>query len=388
MNTDLLHVVPYYHPNSGGPPVVVQRLLEEMSGDDIRSHVITTDACAPTGDNEWISRIPHGELITVVRDAKLGEFAWHASIQKTVDRAVQDARLVAIHGLWSWPNLAAMNASRRHGTPYVIMPHGMLDPNSLARGRFKKQLYGRLIEWPKLRNASAMVYTNAPEQELAESSVPNLPTGHIAPLGTDWPPDTRQQLASEFRARFPQTIGKDCVVFLGRLHPKKGLDLLLPAWRNIVSRHPNACLIIAGKGETKYESKIREQIASNEIDDSVLMAGMLNGRDKWGALAASTLFVLPSYQENFGLAVVESLASGTPVVISKRVNIWNPLQEAGAAAICDLQPNSISETTCTLLNEPDAISSMARAGKACVADNFDWRKTANRFHSLIERYSR
>ncbi len=386
MKADILHVVPYYHPLSGGPPVVVQRLVEEMRRAGVRSRVISTDACAPPGDTAWIASIGSTEEIQIISGARLGEYAWQNELGSLLDRAVTDARMVAVHGCWNWPTLSAMRACRKHSIPYVVMPHGMLDPHSMARGRWKKRLYGPLVEWPVIRDAQAMVYTNEAEQTLARQSVRRLPAGVIAPLGTDWPPDARATLASEFLTKYPQLKGKQCAVFLGRLHPKKGLDLLIPAWKLISQQIADARLIIAGEGSDDFVTDLKNSVKNHSISESVIFTGMLNGRDKWGALAAADLFLLPSYQENFGLAVVEALASGTPAVISRRVNIWQPLVLDQAAVACELDSASVATLTCRLLNDPETRSAMAEAAIDCVRSRFHWKKTSQAFERLLERF--
>src|SRR5262249_32164051 len=141
------------------------------------------------------------------------------------------SRLVHLHTLWTYPTWAAVRACRRHNVPYVVMPHGMIDPNSLARKQLKKYLYGNLIEWRNLRGAHAMLYTHEEEQRLAESTVRGLPRGYVASLGCDDPPEAdRGHLAEEFLSKRAELRGKRIVLFLGRLHPKKGLDLLLGAF--------------------------------------------------------------------------------------------------------------------------------------------------------------
>ena len=247
-----------------------------------------------------------------------------------LDRLVPQCRLVHLHTVWTYPTWAAMKACRRHGVPYVVMPHGMLDPFSLERKWLKKLLYGRLIEWPNLRRAKAMIYTHDAERQLAESSIAGLPSGYIVPLGSDEPPQAgRNVLAEEFLCEHPHLRGRALVTFLSRLHPKKGLDLLIPAFADLVTRRPSAHLVLVGPGEESYVQRLRQLVDQLSIAECVTFIGPLEGRAKWAALAASNVFVLPSFQENFAIVVVEAQRMGVPVVLSRRVNIWEDIVSGG-----------------------------------------------------------
>src|SRR5262249_22116478 len=150
-------------------------------------------------------------------------------------------------------------ACRNAQVPYIVMPHGMLDPHSLKRKWLKKQLYGRFVEWPNLRRARAVVYTTLEERRLAESSVAGLPPAYMVPLGADDPPAApNAELAEEFLQAHPQLRGKVLVTFLSRLHPKKGLDLLIPGFALLATQHPDAQLVLVGPGEADYVLQLRQ----------------------------------------------------------------------------------------------------------------------------------
>ncbi len=159
-----------------------------------------------------------------------------------------------------------------------------------------------------MRAAQAMVYTHAEERRLAEEAVAGLPAGRIVPFGADEPPALeRSVLAEGFLQAHAELRGRKLVIFLGRLHPKKGLDLLIPAFAEVLRAEPESRLVLAGPGDAAYVQFLRQMISQHDIIDKVTFTGPLAHDNKWQALAAGTVFVLPSYQENFALTVVEAL---------------------------------------------------------------------------------
>lgn len=373
---DVTHVIPTMNLATGGPPVVVQRICEHLPALGWTCRVVTTGAAS---DHETdFDGSADGDYETLVFSSRRGgNFAYSKSLSKSIDRIVASSRLVHIHTAWSYPGLAAMRACRRQRVPYVFMPHGMFDPNSLDRKRLKKQLYGQFVEWPAVRSAAAMIYTHEEERRLAESAVRGLPAGFVVPLGADEPPQkSRETLACEFFCRFPQLRGTKLVLFLSRLHPKKGLDLLIPAFRSVAAGNREAHLLIVGGGQDKYVSSLRRMIDDVGIADRATLAGPLHGEVKWEAIAAATMLVLPSYQENFALVVAEAMRLGLPIVLSRRVNIWTDVVESAAGLACDLDAVSIAAAIDRFLSDRSLAESAGCRGQRLVAEKFNWARTA------------
>jgi glycosyltransferase involved in cell wall biosynthesis len=242
---------------------------------------------------------------------------------------------VISHGLWQHQGLAAWRACRATGTARFVFPHGMLDPwfkRAYPRKHLKKWVYWLLAEYHILRSARAVFFTCAEEQRLArESFWLYSATEAIAPLGIADPPADAEAQREAFLSAYPELRGQRFVLFLGRVHPKKGCDLLLEAWARSGTGLANERLVIAGPGDPVYMNLLRESAA--HWPQPPLWTGMLTGSVKWGALRAADAFILPSHQENFGLATVEALACGCPVLLSDKVNIWREIEEDGAGLI-------------------------------------------------------
>jgi glycosyltransferase involved in cell wall biosynthesis len=326
---------------------------------------------------DWKAQYCDGYDLAVFASQGPGNYAYSGQLAAKIDAIVAQSRVVHVHTLWSYLGWTAMRACRRQDVPFIVMPHGMLDPNSLGRKWLKKQLYGRFVEWPQVRAAAAMLYTHAEEQRLAERSVRKLPAGFIVPLGADPPPELpREQLAKQFFHRFPDMCGRKLVLFLSRLHPKKGLDLLIPAFRAVAASQRNAHLVVVGPGDDEYVASLRRLVDSEGLADRATFTGPLLGQAKWEAFSAATVFVLPSYQENFAIVVAEAMRMGLPVVLSRRVNIWSDVVEAGAGRTCDLTADSVARAITHYLDNPSAVEQAGRQGQQLAAERFNWDRTA------------
>ena len=180
---DVVHVIPYMHPSAGGPPVVVDRLCHRLARLGWANRVLTTDTMAWALSDDWTAQYGQDYKLDVFGSRGLAKYGYSEQFAAKIATFVAQSRLVHIHTLWTYPGWAAMRACRRQNVPFVVMPHGMLDPSSLGRKWMKKQLYGRFVEWPQIRAAAAMVYTHQLEQCLAESTVRCLPQGFLRSVG-------------------------------------------------------------------------------------------------------------------------------------------------------------------------------------------------------------
>jgi glycosyltransferase involved in cell wall biosynthesis len=381
----ITHITPYMHPTAGGPPVVVDCLSRELTNRGHVVRVLTSDLFS-NGNFEWTSASERNYQLDIYSAGWPSRFTFSRKFSEGMRLAVQNADIVHIHTLWTYASFGAARACQASKVPYLVMPHGMLDPNSVSRGWLKKQLYGRLLEWPQLRRASGMCYTHPEEERLAEQTYPNLPQGHIVELGCDTPPAAdRSQLREEFLQRHPNLRGKTSVLFLGRLHAKKGLDLLIPAFEQVASHIATVRLLLVGPGEASYVNEVRKSVEAHQLGNRVTFIGPLHGRDKWAAMAASELFVLPSYQENFALAAVDAMRSGLPVLLSRRVNLWQDIVAFGAGRVCELTVESVAAEILGALSNSNWRSSAALAGAKLLETRFNWKSTAGRLESIYEQ---
>jgi glycosyltransferase involved in cell wall biosynthesis len=236
---------------------------------------------------------------------------------------------VVVNGLWQYHSYGAWLALRRLGLPYHVFTHGMLDPwfkRAYPLKHLKKWLYWPWAEYRVLRDAAGVLFTSEEERLLArESFWLYRAKERVVAYGTSAPPPDADRLSDAFLDTYPQLRGKRIVLFLSRIHEKKGCDLLVEAFGRVAAADPALHLVIAGPDRTGLRQKLERLAERAGVTARTTWPGMLQGDAKWGAFYASEVFALPSHQENFGIAVVEALACGLPVVISNKVNIWREI---------------------------------------------------------------
>jgi glycosyltransferase involved in cell wall biosynthesis len=376
------------HSSAGGPPIVVERLclLTPFEGWD--ASVITTSLYCNDDGSELETSLRQRIDAKVLPISKPRMLKWAYRAKDVIDKAVRVADIVHLHTLWHPLNAIARKACARHGRNYVMMPHGMLDPYSLRQKRWRKRIYLAASERRNLEGASRLIFTTFHEQQAARESLGWLGAGEIIPLGADSPPDMPRQSAREaFINVFPQVANRRCLIFLGRIHPKKGLERLLTVLPEISRRHPSILLIIAGDGEQSDVRNLKTLVQSRNLGSHVLFTGMVEGQAKWSALACAEVFILPSRQENFAISVAEAMHSGVPVVITNKVNSW-PLVEKVQAGFVIEEDNAelgIAKRLDELLSDPDKARRMGSRGKNFAKEHFSWQRVTKDMISLYDR---
>jgi glycosyltransferase involved in cell wall biosynthesis len=288
-----------------------------------------------------------------------------------------------VNGVWSFPGLALHFAARRAGTPYGIFPHGALDP--WFNRKYPLKYIKKLLYWPVqhaiLHHARVVFFTSETERDLAKTSFrPSNWNSVVIPYGITEPEGGREGPAGqieEFYGKLPELQGRRYLLFLGRIHEKKGCDLLIEAFAKVAGAAPDVDLVIAGPDQVGMQAKLKGMAGQLGVADRVHWPGMIGGDVKWGGLRACDAFILPSHQENFGISVVEALAAGRPVLISHQVNIWREIESDGAG----LAEDDTLEGTVRLLRRwfdllPAERAAMAVRAQPCFAARFCMRRTA------------
>jgi glycosyltransferase involved in cell wall biosynthesis len=260
--------------------------------------------------------------------------------------------LVHVHALFSFASTTAMACARAHKVRYIVRPLGVLNRYGMERRRpGLKRFSFRFIESPLLRHAARLHYTSHREKHEAEQTGVRASSA-VVPIGIDVARFTRLPGPGRFFERFPASRGRTIVLFLSRIDPKKGLELLLPAFASAMRKWPDALLVIAGASEHGYLARLQELARSLHLENAVLWTGRLDEADKLSALAAATLFVLPSLSENFGIALVEALAAGLPCFATDGVAVAEDMRERDAGLVGGAEVSSISMALERLLADP------------------------------------
>lgn len=302
--------------------------------------------------------------------------------------------VVHIHALFSFSTVAAAWAARRNKVPYIVRPLGVLNRWGIKnRHAVAKQLSLALIESRVVAGAAAMHYTTQREKIEAIEALPELAKIKSAvipvPLFSPDPAaNTARVTASsnkdDFIERYPELAGKQLVLFLSRIDAKKGLDLLVEAFARVAQATPSARLVIAGDGDQALIDQLKGRCARLGISQLVTWTGWMEPGTRDAALAAATLFVLPSHSENFGIAVAEALAAGAPVIVTEGVALADELKNSGAAVVVRGEMESLAGAMQQLLDDPTRRVTMAAAGKRLAQERFSIAQVGTRLKELYQ----
>jgi glycosyltransferase involved in cell wall biosynthesis len=326
----ILRSIHTLNPAVGGPIESVRQSSVALVSRGHEVEIITLDApSAP-----WLKDFP---VPVHAAGPGRGSYGYTAGLTGWIAARRKQYDAVVVHGIWQYSSFGVWRALHDTSTPYFVFPHGMLDPwfkRIYPLKHIKKLLYWPWGEYRVLRDAAAVLFTSEEEKRLARHSFsPYHCREIVVNYGTAPPKVDLPAARADFFQAFPQLQGKRLLLFLGRLHEKKGCDLLLEAF---AAAHRSQAgepfhLVVAGPAANDtYLAKLKRLAIPSTGERPVTFPGMLGGHLKWGALSAADAFILPSHQENFGIAVVEALACSTPVLISNKVNIWREIVEDGA----------------------------------------------------------
>ena len=290
----------------------------------------------------------------------------------TQKKIVPQMDAIHIHGIWEPQLIHTAKIARRHHKPYIVLLHGMLLPWSIQRGPLKKKLM--LAMGAKRMLSHGILQFGSDDEELAARKLGYTNRGVIIPNGTSPEEVADLPAAGTFRKLHPQLADDPYILFLGRLHEQKGIDLLLAAFELVLKKVPNARLVIAGPA---YGTPVKPN------SDRVLIPGPIFGTEKLAALHDAACFCLPSRHEGFSLAVLEALACGTPVVISPECH-FPQVAQSGAGLIPSLDPPAIAEALCRMLQDRDFRNGAGTAAKKLVTTQYTWMQVAAQ---IVDTYS-
>lgn len=297
--------------------------------------------------------------------------------------ALNQSSMTLVHGLWQWPGVVAHQNWKRNKIPYAVFPHGMLDPwfkKSYPFKHLKKQIYWLLRQRSILKDAHAVCFTTEEERMLAQKTFwPYKCREVVTGLGVTDPPQSEEEQRIVFEKNFPEIIGKKILLYMGRIHPKKGLDLLL----NALSPNSlkDSVLMIAGPIDHNDSYFQKLQRSSTRLGEKVLWTGMLEGNIKWGALRAADALILPSHQENYGMVVAEACSVGTPVFITNKVNLYREILEYDAGIVEDDTQAGVDNLVFGWLNEKH--QNMRKNAAKCFHEKLHISNTAKKIMDLF-----
>jgi glycosyltransferase involved in cell wall biosynthesis len=353
--------------------------------------IITTDSNGDIGQrpldvplNEPIKQ--NGYQIIYFRCYPFRRYKFSLSLLQWLNENARQFDLAHIHALFSPVTTLAATIARYHKLPYIMRPCGMLDPADLKKKKRLKQIYATLLERPNLAGAAAIHFTSKEEAKISERfglkstgkmPVPReldctgkmpVPRDLVIPLGVT-------------AGLFPKRLRESpvpIILFMSRIEPKKGLGLLIPALESILGAGIEFHFVLAGSNpqDANYETKIKVQIQNSSLAKYTTITGFVSGDLKVELLTKADLFVLPSYYENFGIAVAEAMAAGVPVVISDRIHIAEDIQQAEAGWVGPLEVGAIANSIKSALLNPQERQRRGLNGQEYAKKHYNWQAIA------------
>ena len=327
----ILHAIPSVDARSGGPIEGVKQMGAALQGMGHQVEVVSLDA----PDDPWVKEF--ALPLHTTGPAKFGGYRYSPRWVPWLKQNAMHYDAVIVDGLWQYHGFGTWRALRNSKTPYYVFSHGMLDPwfkIHYPLKHLKKWCYWPWAEYRLLRDARSVLFTCEEEMIQARASFWLYRCREtVVPFGTRLPPQDSDRLRAHFFARHPDLQGKRLLLFLGRIHEKKGCDLLVTAFCKVARQHPDLHLVLVGPDDAGATAGFMAEALAAGVGDKISWLGMLSGDDKWGAFHACDAFALPSHQENFGIAVAEAMGCTKPVLISNKVNIWREIVAGGGGLV-------------------------------------------------------
>jgi len=380
----ILHIISSLNPNLGGPS---KGLIDIANGYIKDGHELTI-CCFDKSEDNFIKN-SNLDIVCFSNSIKIKSlFNLYLWIIKNGNKY----NSVFINGIWQKFAIPIMYSLTKLKIPYYIFPHGMLDPafrKIYPIKHIKKLIYWKLFEHKFVSSSAGLIFTCQEEMLLARKNFKPYKTKEfVIPYGISNPPINSTELSQQFLQKYPILKNKNIILFLSRINDKKGLDLLVQAFLQIRLKYDDLHLLIAGPDNDNLQSKIIKKYIKEIDSKSITWAGMLQGEDKWGAFYSATVYCLPSHQENFGIAIVEALSCGVPVVISDKVNIYREIESAGAGFIGN---DDVDETRQSLIKffscSTIEISKMKASALKLYAESFNIDNTIKKLALISQSKS-
>jgi len=380
----ILHVINSTKPAGGGPIEAIVQAHHALSRMGHSNEVV----CLDEPDSPWFQSLPFPIHATGPVSTK---YRYTPRLRPWLTEHARDYDCAIVHGIWLYPSAGTRAGLRGTGIPYFVYTHGMLDPT--FKRLFPVRHLLKLATWTAierqvLREAAAVFFTCEEERRLAYTSFRSLDCeAEIVPYCVGEPPGDPESQRTAFLEKYPQLDGKRIVLFLSRIHRKKGCDILIDAFARVCGDNGDLHLVMAGPDSTGWQGELEKRAGALGMADRITWTGMLTGDLKWGAFRAADVFVLPSHQENFGIAVVEALACSLPVIITDRINIWREVKDDGAAIVTELGVEAtVNALSRWAQSSPDERAGMGRNAAKCFATRFQSEQAARNLLKVLARH--
>ncbi len=365
----VLHVIPALAPCYGGPSKVVLDTCRALRSEGVQAEIATTNA---NGDTNSPLPLESPSLLNTVpvhffERQQPWRYAFSWPMTQWLKKNVANYDLLHIHAVFSYSTTAAAFYARKFGVPYIIYPHGMLAPWPLRKSRIRKALYLKAMEQKTIEQANAIQFTA--EEEFSMSTAVGK-SRFVLPCIFDLEENHKE------RSNGTSGLTKTNILFLSRIDPKKGIDTLISALQRLASEGREFVFTLAGSGDAAYEEKVSGMIRDAGLLGRTVIKGFVTGEEKASTFRQADIFVLPSHQENFGIVVIEAMASGLPVIISNEVNIHGDIAKAKAGLVVSPEPEELYSAILELLEKPQLRTEMGERARRFIELNHSPASTA------------
>jgi glycosyltransferase involved in cell wall biosynthesis len=379
----VLIVTPYLGTVYGGTANVVMALAQRLGALDIQVDVVTTNADdaghLQVATHCWIEQGKYRVQYFPCWHRR--DFILSSALAIWLGQHLKEYDLVHTHTFFAPMITLTHRLCRWYRIPYIMTPHGMLEPWALAYKVWKKRLYYACFEKSALLFAQAVHVLSSTEAEQVKALGTQATV--VVPNGVELEAIKPVSSPGIFNNAFPETVSKTLILFLGRIDPKKGLDLLAPAFARVHALFPNTHLVIAGPDSIDFTPTVQAYFAQHGCLEAVTFTGMLKDELKSAALGAASIYVAPSYSEGFSMSVLEGMASGLPCVITKGCN-FPEAGEANAAYIVDAQPDALAEALLRCLADSAQAQAMGQRAHDFIRQYYTWEQSAQKLLGLYE----
>ncbi|MBU7582678.1 MAG: hormogonium polysaccharide biosynthesis glycosyltransferase HpsP [Nostoc sp. TH1S01] len=382
----ILQIVPSISLIYGGPSQMVLGLAPALAKEGVKVTILTTDSNGDTGQQPLDVPLNHpiqqdGYEIIYFRCAPFRRYKFSLDLLNWLKNHAVEFDLAHIHALFSPISSAAAMVCRQQKLPYILRPLGTLDPADLQKKKQLKKLYVELLERNNLAGAAAIHFTSEQEAKISERFGVNT-KDLVIPLGVK---PTQKTSSSAVRGQLGISEDVPLVLFMSRIDPKKGLNLLIPALEKLLANDCKFHFVLAGTNpqDPDYEQNIKSQIENSPLRSHTTITGFVSGELKAGLLQAADLFVLPSYYENFGIAVAEAMVAGIPVVISDQVHIWQQVSDSQSGWVGKTEVSSLFELLQQALQSPQECQRRGINAQKYALEHFSWDAIARQ---MIQAY--
>ncbi|NET72554.1 MAG: glycosyltransferase [Sphaerospermopsis sp. SIO1G2] len=370
----ILQIVPSISLIYGGPSQMILGLSPALAKAGTKVTILTTNTNGDSGQEslDVPLNVPiqqDGYEIIYFRCAPFRRYKFSVDLLKWLKNHAHNFDIAHLHALYSPVISAAAMICRQQNLPYILRPLGTLDPADLQKKKQLKKLYTALLERANIEGAAAIHFTSEQEANISERFGVNT-KDLVIPLGVV--PQQKIDADVKFKLGIPED--KTVILFMSRIDPKKGLELLIAALEKLLNQGFDFHFVLAGTNpqDPIYEQKIKSEIENSSLQDYTTVTGFVTGETKIGLLQTADLFVLPSYYENFGIAVAEAMVAGTPVIISDQVHIYQQIIDSESGWVGKTSVESVVDLLTTALSQPQECQRRGLNAQEYAMNNFSW----------------